>query len=252
MIPVILVVDDDASIVELVRYNLLRAGYRVLTAADGHEAQMTLANTPVDLVVLDLMLPGLSGFDLCRWFRRHSRAPVMILTARYEEADRIRALEAGADDYITKPFSPTELTARVRAHLRRWSWQSAGGDGQADTITLGPLTLDLAGRRAFHRGAELHLTPMEFEILRVLSRSAGRCIPRERLLALASGQEVVGSARTVDVHVRSLRLKMEDDPAHPTFLETVRGCGYCLGRLHVPDQQRRFPFEQISASGPGH
>lgn len=250
MIPVILVVDDDASIVQLVRYNLLKAGYRVLTAASSHAAQMTLETTPVDLVVLDLTLPGLSGFEFCRWFRRRSRAPVMILTARYDEADRVQALESGADDYITKPFSPRELTARVRAHLRRWAWQSAGQEEPADTIALGPLTLNPAGRRAHFRGAELHLTPMEFEILRVLSRSPGRVIPRERLLALASGQDVFGSARTVDVHVRSLRLKMEQDPANPTFLETVRGAGYCLGRSCMDDQQRRIPLEQIPTSGP--
>lgn len=230
MIPVILVVDDDAAIAQLVHYNLLRAGYRVLTAASGHQAQITMESTPVDLVVLDIMLPDLSGFDLCCRFRRQSRAPVLILTARYDEDDRVRALEAGADDYITKPFSPRELTARVQAHLRRWAWQSAGQAEPLDTIAHGPLKLDLAGRRAFYKNAELHLTPMEFAILRVLGRSPGRVIPRERLLALASGQDVVGSARTVDVHVRALRMKLEEDPANPTFLQTVRGAGYCLVR----------------------
>ncbi|HYG60326.1 MAG TPA: response regulator transcription factor [Symbiobacteriaceae bacterium] len=233
MIPVVLAVDDDPSILELVRYNVVKNGCRVLTASSGREALTKMESAEVDLVVLDLMLPDLNGFDLCRRFRQHSRAPVMILTARFDEKDRVRALEAGADDYVTKPFSIKELTARIRAHLRRWSWRDADPSTELDTVTVGPLTLDLAGRRAYYRGNELHVTPMEFDILRVLSKSPGRVFHRERLLALATGQEVAGSARTVDVHVRSLRLKLEDDPAHPLFLETVRGAGYCIGRGHA-------------------
>ncbi|MFZ5817733.1 MAG: response regulator [Bacillota bacterium] len=230
MNPLVLVVDDEVSMLELVRYNLAKAGFRVLTAASGREALAVMETAGLDLVVLDLMLPDLSGFDICRRFRERHRAPILILTARYSESDRVRALEVGADDYITKPFSPRELVARVRAHLRRWSWQSAESAGEPELITVGPLTLDLAGRRAFYKGAELHLTPMEFDILRVLSRAPGRVFPRERLLALATGQEVAGSARTIDVHMRSLRLKLEEDPSHPRFLETVRGAGYCIGR----------------------
>jgi DNA-binding response OmpR family regulator len=228
--PTILVVDDDPSILELVRYNLIQGGYNVLTAAAGRDALTIMATAQLDLVVLDLMLPDLSGFDLCRRFRQGSRAPVLILTARFDERDRVRALEAGADDYVTKPFSPREFVARVRAHLRRWSWRESGSGATDELLTVGPLTLDLAGRRATFNGEGLPLTPMEFDILRVLCKSPGRVFPRERLLALATGQEVVGSARTVDVHIRSLRLKLEAVPAYPEFLETVRGAGYCIGR----------------------
>lgn len=230
MDPIVLVVDDETSILELVRYNLMKAGVRVLTASTGREAVAMLESTPVDLVVLDLMLPDLSGFDVCRRFRQRSRAPVIVLTARSDENDRVRALEAGADDYVTKPFSPKEFVARVRAQLRRWSWQGVEPVTADERIVVGPLTLDLAGRRGYFRGEELHVTPMEFDILRVLCKAPGRVIPRERLLAMATGQEVAGSARTVDVHVRSLRLKLETDPANPSFLETVRGGGYCIGR----------------------
>lgn len=230
MTPIVLVVDDELSVLELVRYNLAKAGFRVLTATSGKEALAVMETATLDLVVLDLMMPDLSGFEVCRRFREKHRAPVMILTARYNEADRVRALEVGADDYITKPFSPRELLARARAHLRRWSWHSAEAGQANETIIVGRLTLDLAGRRAHYQGVELHLTPMEFDILRVLGRAPGRVFPRERLLALATGQEVAGSARTVDVHIRSLRLKLESDPANPRFLETVRGAGYCIGR----------------------
>lgn len=230
IMPIVLVVDDDLSILELVRYNLVKAGFRVLTAAAGREALTILQTTDVDLVVLDLMLPDSSGFDICRRLRQRSKAPVMILTARYNESDRVRALEAGADDYLTKPFSTRELLARVRAHLRRWSWQGSEQEKESEALLVGQLTLDLSGRRIFYKGQEIHVTPMEFDILRVLGKAPGRVFSRERLLALATGQEVAGSARTVDVHIRSLRLKLEEDPANPRFLETVRGAGYCLGR----------------------
>lgn len=230
MIPLVLVVDDEPSIIELVRYHLLKAGLRVLTAKSGREAAAIMDSTPLDLVVLDLMLPDLNGLDLCQRFRQRSRAPVLILTARYDEGDRVRALEAGADDYVTKPFSPKELMARIKAQLRRWSWVGGEQVREHERLTVGSLSLDLAGRRAFYKGEALHVTPMEFDILRVLSTAPGRVFPRERLLALATGQEVAGNARTIDVHIRSLRLKLEADPAQPTFLETVRGAGYCIGR----------------------
>lgn len=230
MTPLVLVVDDDPSILELVRYNLVKTGLRVLTATAGREALVVMETSAPDLVVLDLMLPDLTGFEICHRFRQHSRAPVIILTARYNEQDRVRALDAGADDYMTKPFSPRELLARVRAQLRRWSWSEGESEQSDDTLTVGPMVMDLAGRRVFYRGKELHVTPMEFDLLRVLCKSPGRVFSRERILSLATGQEVVGSARTVDVHVRSLRLKMEEDTANPEFLETVRGAGYCIGR----------------------
>lgn len=232
MVPIVLVVDDDPSILELVRYNLVQQGYRVLTASTGREAQTMIDTATLDLLVLDLMLPDLSGLDLCRRFRQRSRAPVIILTARFNENDRVRALEAGADDYVTKPFSTKEFLARVRANLRRWAWRGSDASEESDILKVGPLTLDLAGRRAYHNGSELKVTPMEFDILRVLAKAPGRVFPRERLLALATGQEVAGSARTIDVHIRALRLKLESNPANPQFLETVRGAGYCIGRGH--------------------
>jgi DNA-binding response OmpR family regulator len=237
MNPVILVVDGDSSILELLRYNLVRSGYRVLTATTGRSALTILETATPDLVVLDLALPDQSGFDLCRRFRRHSRAPVILLSARGDEADRVRTFESGADDYITKPFSIRELMARVRAHLRRWSWRGTEQVSHDESITVGPLELDLAGREAFFQGQELRLTPMEFAILRVLAQSPGRVFSRERLLALATGHEVAGSARNIDVHIRSLRLKLEQDPAHPRFLETVRGAGYCMGRGGTRSQE---------------
>lgn len=230
MEPVVLIVEDDAAISELLRYNLSREGMLTLTAATGKDALVVMETTPLDLVVLDLMLPDLSGFDLCRRIRQRSKAPVVILTARFNEGDRVRALDSGADDYVTKPFNTREFLARLRAHLRRWSWRGPQEDGPDQVITLGPLTLELAGHRVYFRGEELHITPMEFQILRVLCLAPGRVFPRERLLALATGQDAAGSARTVDVHIRSLRLKLEEDPANPRFLETVRGAGYCIGR----------------------
>lgn len=232
MVPIVLVVDDDPSILELVRYNLVQQGYRVLTASTCREAQTMIDTATLDLLVLDLMLPDLSGLDLCRRFRQRSRAPVIILTARFNENDRVRSLEAGADDYVTKPFSTKEFLARVRANLRRWAWRGSDASEESDILKVGPLTLDLAGRRAYFQGSELKVTPMEFDILRVLAKAPGRVFPRERLLALATGQEVAGSARTIDVHIRALRLKLESNPANPQFLETVRGAGYCIGRGH--------------------
>lgn len=215
---------------ELVRYHLMKADLRVLTATGGLEALATVEASPVDLAVLDLALPDMAGIEVCRRFRQRSRAPVMILSDRHSELDRVRALEAGADDFVNKPFSSREFMTRVQALLRRWTWQSAGESGESEIVTVGPLTLEIGSRQAYYRGQSLHTTPMEFAILRVLCRAPGQVLPRERILALATGREVAGDARTVDVHIRSLRLKLEPDPASPRFLETVRGAGYCLGR----------------------
>lgn len=228
MSSLILVIDDEAPIRELIRYNLVRADYRVLLAESGKEAVAYASTVPIDLVVLDLMLPDMTGFEVCRQIRANSRVPILVVTARQEEVTRVRALEVGADDYVAKPFSPQELVARVGAHLRRWSWQESRDEPSAEMMTVGPLQLDLAGRRLFQRGVEVHTTPMEFDLLQVLCRTPGRVVARERLLSLATGQAISGSARNIDVHVRSLRMKLEDDPANPRLLVTVRGFGYCV------------------------
>jgi two-component system alkaline phosphatase synthesis response regulator PhoP len=237
MIPTVLLVDDDSSTRELVHYQLNKNGLRVLTAANAKEATMIIETTPVDLLVLDLVLPDLNGFELCHRFRRVSRAPIIILSGRHDRADRVRAFGMGADDYITKPFSIAEFMARVRAHLRRWTWLRETQVQESEVIIAGPLRLDLAAHRAFCRGEELHLTPMEFNILRVLARAPGRVFSREQLLVLATGQQVVGGTRTVDVHIHSLRTKLGDDPANP-LLETVRGAGYCFGRKLYPQPEQ--------------
>lgn len=228
----VLMVDQKPSVLELVRIHLRRCGFRILTAASGKEALTTANSSPVDLLVLDSSLPDMSASDVCRQFRHRSRTPVIILCDGLEEAQRIRYLEIGADECVDKPFGARELVARIKAHLRRWSWSGSDLAARDEILTVGPLTINPAGRQVYLHKKELHLTPMEFDILRVLCSLRGRVIPRERLLAMATGQETIGSARTIDVHVRSLRLKLETDPSNPKLLETVRGAGYCLGRRY--------------------
>jgi DNA-binding response OmpR family regulator len=218
----ILVVDDEARIVKLVRDYLERAGFEVLAAHDGPMALHVARTEKPDLIVLDLMLPGLDGLDVCRRLRRESGVPIIMLTARVEEADRIVGLELGADDYVTKPFSPGELVARVRATLRR-----ANGElGQTDILRAGEVELDTGSLKATVAGEPVDLTPTEFQLLATLVRQPGRLFSREQLLEAIHGVAFDGYDRSVDSHVKNLRRKIEPDPRQPRYVETVYGVGY--------------------------
>lgn len=221
----VLVVDDEAAIVELVSYNLTREGFDVLVSADGAEAVRMARRESPDLVILDVMLPSMSGLDVCRQLRRETEIPIILLTARKDEVDRVLGLELGADDYVTKPFSPRELVARVKAILRR----SRGRDedaGDVHEISRTGLTVDPDRREASLDGKTLHLTFTEFELLHILAKNPGRAFTRDDLLMRVWGQDFYGDARTVDVHVRHLREKLMEDLQTPRFIETVRGVGY--------------------------
>lgn len=221
----VLVVDDEAAIVELVSYNLSREGFEVLVTADGAEALRMARKEAPDLVILDVMLPSMSGLDVCRQLRRETEIPIILLTARKDEVDRVLGLELGADDYVTKPFSPRELVARVKAILRR----SRGREDELSDpheINRTGLTVDPERREASLDGKTLHLTFTEFELLHILARNPGRAFTRDDLLMRVWGQDFFGDARTVDVHVRHLREKLMEDLQTPRFIETVRGVGY--------------------------
>jgi two-component system alkaline phosphatase synthesis response regulator PhoP len=221
----ILVVDDEARIVKLVRDYLTRAGFDVLDARDG-DAALTMARVErPDLIILDLMLPGVDGLDVCRRLRQESDVPIIMLTARVEEADRIVGLELGADDYVTKPFSPGELVARVRATLRR----ASGEMGPSTMLRAGDVKLDTASLTATVAGEPVDLTPTEFQLLAALVRQPGRIFTREQLLEAVHGVAFDGYDRSVDSHVKNLRRKIESDPRQPRYIQTVYGVGYRFG-----------------------
>jgi DNA-binding response OmpR family regulator len=222
MAKTILVVDDEARIVRLVRDYLERAGYGVLTARDGETALQLAHQEQPDLIVLDLMLPGVDGLDVCRRLRQESGVPIIMLTARVEEADRVVGLELGADDYVTKPFSPRELVARVRATLRRTSGQV----GPATVLRAGDVELDTAALAATVAGQPVELTPTEFQLLAAMVQQPGRIFSREQLLKAIHGVAFDGYDRSVDSHIKNLRRKMEPDPRQPRYVQTVYGVGY--------------------------
>ena len=218
----ILIVDDEPKIVKLARDYLERSGFQVTTAANGPTALAIAKADKPDLIVLDLNLPGMDGLDVCRQLRRESDVPIIMLTARVEETDRLIGLELGADDYIIKPFSPRELVARVRAVLRRVQ----GGVHQPGFVRVGSLEIDLSGHRATLGNEPLHLTRIEFNLLAFLAQHPGQVFSRERLLEQLHGHTHDGFDRSIDAHVKNLRRKIEPDLSEPTYILTVYGVGY--------------------------
>jgi len=259
----VLIVEDDPSLREVIRLGLEGEDYRVATAEDGPSALIAFASSPPDLVLLDVMLPGLDGFAVCRELRKISLVPIVMLTARASTSDVVEGLEAGADDYVTKPFEFPELIARLRSVLRRASVRvpaagsevlgagaaavagagadvEAGAGGSAEAIpatppalTLGPLTIDPGAYVVRRDSREIPLTVTEFRLLYELTRHAGQVLTRDQLLELVWGYSYLGDSRLVDVHVQRLRAKIEEDPAHPALILTVRGVGYRADRHDV-------------------
>jgi DNA-binding response OmpR family regulator len=221
----ILVVEDERSIRTIVEYALREAGFRVLTAARGDEALEVIAGQPVDLVVLDIMLPGLDGLEVCKRIRAERSVPIIMLSARGEELDKVLGLELGADDYVTKPFSPRELVSRVKANLRRARLEP----DRSAPLRVGDLEIDATARTVRRGGEEIGLTYSEFEILHKLAGSPRRVFTREELMNHLWKGNFYGDLRSVDVHVRHLRQKVEDEPSSPVLIKTVRGVGYALG-----------------------
>lgn len=221
----VLVVDDDERLRSLVAEYLESRGFQVIAVPDGEQAIERMRTAPADLVVLDVMLPGKDGFEVCREVRKFSAAPIIMLTARGDETDRIVGLEIGADDYLPKPFNPRELLARINAILRRSTSSTEAG---RDPFSAGPIAVDPDRRLVTLRGEKVDLTTTEFEILRTLVANAGRVIGRERLMELARGEEFASFDRSIDVHISHIRRKLGDDPRQPTFVITVRGIGYTV------------------------
>ena len=223
--PRILLVDDEQSVQKLLTYPLRKEGYDVVGALDGREALDRLQDASFDLVVLDVMLPRVDGFDVCRQIRAHSTVPIIMLTAKTEEIDRVLGLELGADDYITKPFSVREFRSRVKAVLRRAA-RTRGDEELEEPIVRGDLRIDFEKRHVQVRGRSVRLTYVEFEILAALARAPGRVFSRTMLLERVWGDSAYRDPRTVDVHIRHLREKLEQEPKHPELIFTVRGVGY--------------------------
>ena len=219
----VLVVDDDAKTAELVKLYLNRDGYRVLTAHEGNEALRLARENHPDLIVLDLMLPGIDGLEICSILRDESDVPIIMLTALTTDDDRLKGLDLGADDYVTKPFSPRELAARVRAVLRRLP-----GERGPEKIEHGTLSVNFIKHEAYLEGKPLNLTPIEFKVLGVLVKEPGRVFSRAQIIEKALGHDFDGFDRTIDVHILKLRRKLEPDSHRPKFIKTIYGTGYKL------------------------
>lgn len=234
--PKVLVVEDEPALLDTLEYNLSKQGYSVSTAKDGVKALEIARQVTPDLMVLDIMLPGMDGFEVCRILRQEMSLPILFLTAKADEIDKIVGLEVGADDYMTKPFSMRELVARVKALLRRvrlvreeveaTQQEAVQADFPLERLVFDDLIIDLSRREVFFRGETFHLKPKEFELLVFMARNKGIVISRDLVLERVWGWDYDGGSRTVDVHVRWLREKIEQDPANPTRLVTVRGVGY--------------------------
>lgn len=220
----ILVVEDEQELANVLRGYLERAGFRVQTAYEGVAAVSMYRHDPADLVLLDLNLPGMDGLEVARQLRRTSSVPIVMVTARVEETDRLIGLELGADDYVTKPYSPREVVARVRAVLRRTNGMPAA----PEVIRAGDIEVDLFRHRVAVGGKEVDLTPTEFDLLGVLAAEPGRAFSRRQLLEAAQGTSFIGLERTIDAHIKNLRAKVEVDPRHPQRILTVFGVGYRL------------------------
>ena len=221
----VLLVEDETSLAESISYNLEREGFAVATAADGDGALAAFRLDPPAIVILDLMLPKLSGLDVCRAIRNESAVPIVILTAKDSEADKVAGLELGADDYVTKPFSMRELVSRVRAHLRR-EGMGRGRPVPADRLVGGPVELDPERHEVFVRDQPVPLTPKEFELLETFLSRKGHLLTRQFLIEEIWGPGYFGDTKTLDVHVKRLRQKVERDPHQPSHILTVRGLGY--------------------------
>jgi two-component system response regulator RegX3 len=222
--PKVLLVEDESALAESISYNLLREGLSVVTAADGERAMERFRAERPAIVILDLMLPKVSGLDVCRAIRRESQVPILILTAKDAESDKVAGLELGADDYVTKPFSMRELVSRVRAHLRRAEMALVAGT--KGRLEGGPVEVDAESHEAYVRGESVPLTPKEFELLETLIARKGRLLTRQFLIAEIWGPDYFGDTKTLDVHIKRLRQKIEEDPHRPRHIATVRGLGY--------------------------
>jgi DNA-binding response OmpR family regulator len=224
----ILVVDDEERLLSLLEAYLAQEGFGVLTARDGHSALALAREDPPDLIILDLMMPEMDGYQFMRRHRQEEDTPIILLTAKVEESDKVLGLELGADDYVTKPFSPRELTARVRAVLRRTGQSAPAGD----VLRAADIVLDRGTHSVRVADRPVRLTPSEFDLLSALMSAPGKVFSREELLDRVQGAAYEGYERTIDVHVRNLRTKIEPDPGNPRYVETVYGVGYRFAREH--------------------
>ena len=222
----ILIIDDEPMIVESVSYNLKQEGYEVLTALDGDTGLQLAQTKDIDLILLDLMLPGINGLEICRQIRQQSSVPIIMLTAKEGEIDRVLGLELGADDYVTKPFSMRELLARIKSVLKRTVPVGPGMVEPTKVIKTGNLQIDLMGHEVTVKDQVINLSSKEYELLRIMASHPGQVLSREQLLNLVWGNDFYGDSRTVDVHIRWLREKIEIDPGVPEYILTVRGVGY--------------------------
>jgi DNA-binding response OmpR family regulator len=223
----ILIAEDDANLLETLRYNMNKESYKVVVAVDGEQALEVARKEKPALIILDIMLPKLSGFEVCRILRKEMTMPILMLTAKADETDKIVGLEIGADDYVTKPFSMRELVARVRAMLRRAQMGGVSVSPQ-EPLKIGDIQIDVARHRVLLKEALIELTPKEFDLLVFLAVNRGLVFSREQLLEKVWGYDYAGDTRTVDVHIRWLRQKIEDNPGQPKYIITIRGTGYKL------------------------